>query len=140
MVAVAAAVILATGGLVWHPWTSDENTVQLTAAQQVLQARDAQRFEKKVGAATATIVRSPSLNKAVIVTTNLPAAPDGKVYELWLRQGTAMVKAGFVPAGPSSTVLLQGDAATAAGAGITLEPAGGSDKPTLPPVALISFA
>jgi hypothetical protein len=50
-----------------------------------------------------------------------------------------MVKAGFVPAGPSNTVLLQGDAITAAGAGITIEPAGGSDKPTLPPVALINF-
>jgi len=106
----------------------------------VLQAKDAERFQKNVGAATATIVRSPSLNKAVIVTANLPAAPEGKVYELWLQQGSAMVKAGFVPAGPSSTVLLQGDAATAAGAGITIEPAGGSEAPTLPPVVLIDFA
>ena len=137
---VAAAAVLATGGLVWHPWSPDTNTVQLTATQQVLQAKDAQRFDKSIGAATATIVRSPSLKKAVIVTSNLPAAPEGKVYQLWLQQGTSMVKAGFVPAGPSNTVLLQGNAATAAGAGVTIEPAGGSDKPTLPPVALINFA
>jgi hypothetical protein len=137
---VAAAAVLATGGLVWHPWAPDTNTVQLTATQQVLQAGDAQRYKQKVGDATATIVRSTSLSKAVIVTDNMPAPPSGKVYQLWLQQGQKMVKAGFVPAGSSSTVLLQGDAATAAGAGVTLEPAGGSQTPTLPPVALISFA
>jgi anti-sigma-K factor RskA len=137
---VAAAAVLATGGLVWHPWSSDTSTVQLTATQQVLQSNDAQRFEKKVGDATATIVRSPSLKKAVIVTANLPAAPDGKVYELWLQQGQTMIRAGLMPTGQANTVLLDGDAATAQAVGITVEPAGGSDTPTLPPVALISLA
>jgi len=137
---VAAATVLATGGLAWHPWSSDTNTVQLTATQQVLQAKDAQRFEAKVDSGTATIVRSASLKKAVIVTANMPATPDGKVYELWLQQGTTMAKAGLIPGGPSNTVLLEGDAATAAGVGITVEPSGGSDTPTLPPVALITFA
>ena len=137
---VAAAAVLATGGLMWHPWSPDTGTVRLTATQQVLQANDAQRFEKKVGDATATIVRSPGLKKAVIVTANMPAPPDGKVYELWLQQGTEMVRAGLMPAGEANTVLLDGDAATAAGVGITVEPAGGSDTPTLPPVAVIAFA
>lgn len=140
LVGVAAAAVLATGGLVWHPWSSETSTVQLTATQQVLQARDAQRIEAKVGDATATIVRSASLKKAVIVTANMPPAPEGKVYELWLQQGSAMVKAGFMPKGPSNTVLLDGDAATAAGVGITVEPVGGADTPTLPPVALVTFA
>jgi anti-sigma factor RsiW len=136
----AAAAVLATGGLVWHPWSPDTSSVQLTATQQVLQAKDAQRFEGKIGIATATVVRSISLNKAVIVTANMPATPSGKAYELWLKQGSALVKAGLMPAGPSNTVLVQGDAATATGLGITIEPAAGSDTPTLPPVALISFA
>jgi anti-sigma factor RsiW len=137
---VAAAAVLATGGLVWHPWSPGSGSVQLTASQQVLQAKDAQRFEKKVGAATATVVRSPSLRKAVLVTANMPAPPAGKVYELWLQQGTTLVPAGLVPAGQANTVLLEGDAASAQAVGITTEPAGGSDTPTLPPVALISFA
>jgi hypothetical protein len=51
-----------------------------------------------------------------------------------------LVKAGFLPTGSSNTVLLQGDTVTAAGAGITIEPTGGSTIPTLPPVALIAFA
>ena len=137
---VAAAAVLATGGLVWHPWVSDTGTVQLTAMEQVLQAKDAQRFEKKVGDATATIVRSPSLKKAVIVTANMPNAPQGKVYELWLQQGESMIRAGLMPAGDANTVLLEGDAASASAVGITVEPEGGSETPTLPPVAVISFA
>lgn len=140
LVGVAAAAVLATGGVVWQPWSSDRSTVQLTASEQVLQAKDAQSFQTKVGQATAKVVRSPSLKKAVIVTANMPAAPKGKVYELWLQQGTEMVRAGLMPSGLSNTVLLEGDAATAAGVGITVEQAGGSTTPTLPPVAVISFA
>ena len=93
----------------------------------------------KVGDATATTVRSTSGTKAVIVTANMPAAPVGKVYELWLQQGSAMVKAGFAPLGPTNTVVLHSDAATAAGVDVTVEPAGGSDTPALP-LPLIRFA
>jgi hypothetical protein len=60
--------------------------VQLTGVHQVLPAKDARRFEQMVGEATTTVVRSPILKKAVIVTTNMPAAPKGKIYELWLHQ------------------------------------------------------
>ena len=140
LVGVAAAAVLATGGLVWQPWSTGTSTVQLTATQHVLQAKDAQRFETKLGDATATIVRSSSLKKAVIVTADMPAPPAGKVYELWLQQGLTMVKAGFMPAGAANTVLLQGDAATAQAVGITVEPTGGSETPTLPPVAVIGLA
>lgn len=140
LIGVAAAAVLATGGVVWHPWSSGGNTQQLTALEQVLQAKDAQTFKARVGDATATIVRSPGLKKAVIVTANLPAAPDGKVYELWLQRGSAMVPAGLMPTGTANKVLLEGDAANAQGVGITVEPAGGSDTPTLPPVAVITFA
>jgi anti-sigma-K factor RskA len=142
LIGVAAAALLVIGGVAWHPWSpgQGQNIPQLTATQQVLQAKDAQPFEKKVGSSTVKVVRSKSLKKAVMVTANLPAIPAGKVYELWLLQGQTMVKAGFVPRAPSSTVLLQGDAATAAAAGITVEPAGGSLKPSQSPVAVVGFA
>ena len=41
---------------------------------------------------------------------------------------------------PTVTVMLEGDAASATGAGITLEPAGGSPEPTSTPLALFSFS
>ena len=105
-------------------------------------AKDAQRFEKVVDGAKATVIRSASLGKAVLIADNMPAAPEGKDFQLWLQQGDHMVSAGLMPHGHADTVtvLLDGDAATATAAGITLEPAGGSQEPTTAPVALFAFS
>ena len=81
-----------------------------------------------------------TLPTPVSLDFTLPWGAAGRLYELWLQQGQTLVKAGFMPGGPSNTVVLQGDVAHAAAAGITLEPAGGSAVPSLPPVALINFA
>jgi hypothetical protein len=131
--------VLLVGGLAWSPW---DNSPSGTVTEQVLAAGDAQRYEKVIGGAKATIVRSASLGKAVIIADHMPAAPDGKDFQLWLDQpNRGMVSAGVMPHGTSDTVtvLLEGDAATATGAGITVEPAGGSPAPTSAPVALFSF-
>ena len=70
----------------------------------------------------------------------MPAAPAGKVYQLWLDvPGEGMVSAGLMPPKADQTVLLDGDAAAATGAGITVEPAGGSPAPTGDPIALFDF-
>ena len=139
----AAAVVLAVGGLAWGPWHSGADRTQLTATEQVLRADDAQRFQKSIDGARATIVRSVSLGKAVIIADNMPAAPTGKDYQLWLQfPGKGMVSAGLMPhdAKPTLTLPLQGDAARAIGAGITVEPQGGSSAPTTAPIALFSFS
>jgi anti-sigma-K factor RskA len=86
------------------------------------------------------VVRSVSENRAVLVTSGMPAAPDGKVYELWLQHDKVMVPAGLMPAGSDQTVVLEGDAADASAAGITVEPEGGSDEPTSAPIALFDFS
>ena len=76
----------------------------------------------------------------MLVTKDMPPPPDGKVYELWLdHQGVGMVPAGLMKAGQSE-LQLEGDPATALGAGITVEPGpDGSEEPTLPPVTLFEF-
>ncbi|MEP7018495.1 MAG: anti-sigma factor [Actinomycetota bacterium] len=136
---IAAAAVLATGGLTWHPWSTGKSPAQLIAMEQLLHAKDVQRFETKASTGTATVLRSVSLNKAIITTTNLLAAPQGKVYEVWLQQGQTMVKAGFISGGPSNTIVFQGNAATATAAAITIEPAGGSPTPTTTPLAQVTF-
>jgi len=84
-------------------------------------------------------VRSRSLNEAVLLTHNMPAPPRGKVYELWLQDpDQGMLPAGLMPDG-ATQVLLAGDATDAVGAGITVEPPGGSRVPTSDPVLLFSF-
>ncbi len=141
--AAAAAVVVLGGGTVaaLHPWDR-QSQVQVGLADRVIQAPDAQRFQQAVAAGgSATVVRSKSVGKAVLVTENLAAAPVGKVYQLWLEAaGGSFVSAGLLPTGANQTVVLDGDAATALGAGISVEPTGGSAQPTTTPVALIGFA
>jgi len=143
LVAAAAAVVLVGSGatIAWEA-TRDGATQapQPSATQRVLRAPDAERVtERLAGGAKATLVRSRSMNQAVLLTENMPAPPTGKVYELWLQDARkGMQPAGLMPDG-ASTVLLSGDAADAVGAGITVEPQGGSHVPTSDPVALFTF-
>jgi anti-sigma-K factor RskA len=141
--AAAAAVIaaVAAGGIVVaDPFGEDTSQNQVSAVDQVLQADDAERYTKSIDGSEATLVRSPSLNKAVLVTKDMAPPPEGKVYELWLdHEGVGMLPAGLMAQGGEQRLLLEGDPATALGAGITVEPAGGSDEPTLPPVTLFAF-
>ena len=131
--ALVAAVVLAlvgVGGAVWQPWRDDASQT-LSATDQVLQDPEAQQVSQTLpNGATATVVRSAKEHRAVIVTDDLPPAPDGKVYQLWLQTPSEdMVSAGLMPAG-GSTALLDGNADDAIGVGLSLEPAGGSEQPT----------
>ena len=141
-VAAAAAVALFGGGAaaVTHPWDR-QSQGQLTVADRVLGAPDKQSLDQAFpGGASATLVRSAEVGRAVLVTRDMPRAPGGKVYEMWLKnaQGT-VVPAGLMPHKSDQTVLLDGDASTATWAGITIEPEGGSSTPTTTPVASFAF-
>jgi anti-sigma-K factor RskA len=142
--AAAAAVVAVGGGAalaVTQPWNSSSQ-VQTNIAAQVQQAPDAQRYQTTLSdGSTLTIVRSQSVGRAVLVTENLAAAPSGKTYQMWLQAaGGSFVSAGLVPPGSTQPVVLEGDAATAQGAGVTIEPSGGSPQPTTTPIALFAFA
>lgn len=140
--AAAAAVlaVLGAGAVVTQPWQDDTSKTP-TAAEKVLQASDRERVSVQLGGAEVTVVRSVSEGRAVIVTNNMPPAPDGKVYELWLqRPDGELVPAGLMPTGSDDPFLLKGDASHATGAGITVEPApDGSKEPTTTPIALFDF-
>jgi anti-sigma-K factor RskA len=142
-VAAATAAILAIGGFaVWRS-TDSGSTTPPTVAEQVRSAPDAKTSSDVAlpGGGTATVVRSPSLGKAVVITSDLPSAPAGKVYQLWLQDPSGhFTSAGLMDASGDQTVVLQGDAADAQAAGITIEPAGGSEQPTSNPIAFFSFA
>jgi len=139
--ALVAAVVLAlvgVGGAVWQPWR-DDTSVQVSVTDQVLQDPDAERFTQELpNGATATVVRSAKVDRAVLVTEDMPPPPDGKVYQLWYQSPSRhMTSAGLMPDG-ADTALLEGNANDAVGAGMSLEPAGGSDQPT-EVVALFDF-
>lgn len=132
------AASLASAVAISHPWTSTHGVP--SAASQVMTAADVQVIHSAVaGGGSLTWYRSASVDKAVVTASSLAPLPGSKVYELWLeRPNGSMVAAGFL-SGPGSTVVLDGEARTAVGAGVTVEPAGGSENPTLPPVSLARF-
>ena len=138
LVAAVVLTLVGLGGAVWQPWRDDTSTT-VTATDRVLADPDAQRITQELpNGAKATIVRSAKEHRAVLVTEDMPAPPDGKVYQLWLQSpADEMVSAGLMPSG-ADTALLAGDADDAIGAGISVEPAGGSDQPTQV-VALFDF-
>ena len=81
----------------------------------------------------ATVLLSAGKRELVVSTTGLAALPAGKTYELWLITPTAAAyRAGLLPAavsGRTAPVLASGFAAGDV-LGMTVEPAGGTPKPT----------
>ena len=138
LAAAAAAVAIGTGVVATQ---LNDDAPQVSATERVIRADDAQRFTQTFpGGASATVVRSKSLNEAVLITHDMPSAPSGHAYALWLQHDETMVPAGVMPDGPDNEVLLSGDAATANGAGITVETAGQEQStPSDDVVALFSF-
>lgn len=142
LVAAAAALVIGAGVTAWSPWNSSGSQAPApTAAERVLQADDAQRAVVDLGeAGRATVVRSASENRAVLVTEDMVEPPPGKVFQVWLQTpDNDMVPAAVMDPVPDQTVLLDGDAAEAVGAGITVEPKGGSPAPTSEPIALFDL-
>ena len=75
-----------------------------------------------------------------VITADLPPAPEGKVYQLWLVTPSAKVSAGLIK--PDKTghgfavVQFPSNVTQLQAAAITLEPEGGSEQPTMPIYAL----
>jgi anti-sigma-K factor RskA len=140
LVAAAIAILVGVGALIVQPWAGDE-VPQLTAAEQVLQAPDAEQVFLDLGeAGRATVTRSKAEDKAVITTEDMVSAPEGKAYELWfMSPDEKFVSAGLMPDVADQTVVLDGSAAQAAAVGITVEPDGGSKQPTSEPIALFDL-
>ena len=141
LVAAAVVAILGVGAGVWQPWAPSQDS-SLTAAERVLEASDARSVAVDLGdAGRATVTRSESLGKAVITTEDMAPAPSGKVFEVWLQSEEGeMLPAGLMPPGGDHQMVLDGDAATATGVGITVEPEGGSPEPTSDPIAIFDFS
>ncbi len=142
LMAAAAAVLVAGVGVgIAQPWSDDPGQVQVAdTTEQVLRADDAERVTQTFkDGAKATVVRSASVGRAVLVTHDMPDAPEGHSYVVWLQQGDEMVHAAVMPPGPDNTVLLEGDASTASAAGVTVETDPQATEPTTNPVALFAF-
>ncbi|MGW0607894.1 anti-sigma factor [Streptomyces sp. NPDC002644] len=143
---VAAAAAFA-GTAAWQYERAQDARYEAAQAQRhvedlagVLTAPDARSRSAKVAGGAATLVTSPSRDRAVFVASEMPAPPPGKVYQLWFAEGEGMRSAGLMdPDRDSQAMLMEGAVDGASGVGVTVEPAGGSKQPTSPPVAVLDL-
>lgn len=87
---------------------------------------------------------NPSLG-VLLIASNLPAAPQGKAYEMWVipKSGKAPVAAGMFQANPDGTAMhIQSgslDMSAAAAVAVTLEDAAGVNAPTTTPLIVAAL-
>lgn len=88
---------------------------------------------------TVTAVVSARDHEAVITAAGMPAPPASRVYQLWLISVTGARSAGLMPASSAGSTppVLTADIQPGDHLGITIEPAGGSARPTTAPVVLL---
>jgi anti-sigma-K factor RskA len=89
---------------------------------------------------TVTAVISQHDSEAVLTTVDMPGPGGGKVYQIWVISAAGARSAGLMSGSgniPTSPVLAD-DVKSGDWLGITVEPAGGSKRPTTTPVVLLS--
>ena len=153
MVAAAASVALAVVFGVSQSNTSSRLSTlenQLSAArvhnQQVdsVLAQDDLRLvsnKTSVGGSVSAIV-SPSAARLVVVTSGLPALPADKVYELWLLGPSVAQPSGLLTTAEHGRTVPVVATGYVKGykLGITVEPAGGTLKPTTNPIVAMPLS
>ncbi len=133
LVAVAAVLLAVVGLFAWNASLLGENE----DLRVELQNRQAHEL---VGSGAARDVRGEVIEvgdgQAVLVAENLPAVPEGQIYEAWLMRGEDAEPAGlFEPREEGTTAMpIEGSLEGADAVAVTLEPTGGSFSPTNEPL------
>jgi anti-sigma-K factor RskA len=83
--------------------------------------------------ASGSVIVTPG-NEATLVVKDLAPAPAGKTYEAWVIQDDQPVRAGTFGGGGQVAFLLTRKVPEGAIVAVTLEQAGGVDRPTTDPV------
>jgi anti-sigma-K factor RskA len=141
----ALAAVAVAAGVVTYGMQDRLDQAQLHdhAVAAVLSAPDATMMSAPVSTGgTATVVMSHRRRALVFTAADLRLLPAAQSYELWLIGPAGSRPAGMVSgssrggmAGPMVVAGLKaGDSV-----GLTVEPAGGSPRPTSPPVVLVSL-
>jgi anti-sigma-K factor RskA len=146
ILAVAAGVLVvlvATLSVLLVQSRHDQQTQATNAAAvaSVISAPDAQSVSGQIaGGGRGAVVMSASRGEAVFLAQGVAPPPNGHVYELWYLagNGSAMPAGTFSPnANGQVAQLMPARPASASQVGLTVEPGGGSSKPTTTPVLAV---
>lgn len=104
----------------------------------VLSAPDARSATgRAAGGGTVTVVASASRGRVVVASSGLRTLPSSKAYQLWLIGAGGPRSAGLLP-GDRTRPVVAGTWRPSDRLGVTVEPAGGSARPTTAPLVLLS--
>lgn len=147
LAAAAALVLVAGGGGLALGQVLDEPgpTAARPSITAVVNAPDARGDTTRLrGGGTMTVISSPRLGRAVVISDNLPPLQAEKIYQLWLVNPDGRVRSADVFIDNAQTAAtgakLVGGVRPGDQIAITREPAGGSDQPTMAPLAVIRAA
>src|SRR6476469_8672236 len=134
VLAAAASVAAATAlGITQLTAQHQLDQARATAIARVVTAPDAHVDTARAAGGDVTVVTSAALREAVVSTSGMASLPSGRVYQVWVMS----------PSGARSAGLIQGSSLLASAVrpgdqiGITVEPAGGTARPTTTPVAVL---
>lgn len=118
----------------------DQSQAQAAEMSRILRAGDAQVVTVDKGAdGRMTVAMSRAENRMLLLTEGLADPPDGKDFQVWTDHDGTMVSAGFLNPVNGEALLEISGFGDADGVGVTVEPDGGSETPTLPPLMLVGL-
>jgi anti-sigma-K factor RskA len=141
--ALAGAAMLVIGLFSWSMLLQGEvrdlqGRVQSLQSQPQDQAQGPQMIALG-GAGTEQGIRAELVtlkdDRAVLVAENMPPAPEGKTYQIWVIKGDTPKPSGlFEPRGDSIAAVVENPVEGADAVAVTVEPEGGSKQPTTDPM------
>lgn len=139
-VAAAMVVALSLGAWVVDLTRQQQSQVAATTAEtELLSAKDVRSYPLTLQNGTqATVVASKSLNRAMFTSSNLPSPGAGRNWQLWTLAGPLTAPTRVTPdvtlgGGAAVKQFFRGDIAGSSALAISIEPEGGSPKPTTTP-------
>lgn len=129
-VAVAASIVLFAGGLAIGSLVMNEGSRQITDDARVV------AFEGEPGGGTLSVAYTPGRSGLYIVGADLPAPPEGQVYEVWMIQGDTPTPGPCLsPAADGSLVaFVDAELGSTDVMAVTVEPESCSTAPTTTPI------
>ena len=132
MLAAAAAAVAVIGLFAWNVSLRDQNG---DLRSEISERRTFEMQGSGLARNAGGEVLLTDGDKAVLVATELPPAPEGEVYETWvIRDGVPQPAGLFEPRDGDAASTVEGSVDGAQAVAVTLEPEGGSPMPTSDPI------
>jgi hypothetical protein len=143
--AVAAAASLAIAVGVGATQVASHHQLQSAktggaAIARVIMAPDARTESARArGGGSVTVVVSARQREAVVTAAGMPSLPSTRVYQVWVIGSAGAQSAGLLSSAGQTSQLLAAGVRPGDRIGITVEPAGGTSRPTTAPIVVMAL-